>query len=500
MKEESIGKYRYQRGGSTLELLIAFAVLIMSVTAVIMVGFGNQSVSVDTETSSEALSRAQKALEDARAQSRKDFFQVASLGSDEKIESLLYRKELEIIDFSECKKEAISKVEWATSTPRPQFVEVKTVLTDIASALALGSDCDTEAPSNWSSPTPYNISDPIQSGSQGKDVDVIKRSDGRFAIVVTSKNGGQDTLWMIDTSNPTGTNFPTESTGTDEDLLAVDAVENYAFTAGASTTAQFQIFDISDASDPEFLLGVALPGVSGSQPEGVAIHYYNNRVYVGTERTSGPEFHIFDVTSPSAPTHLGSLEINHNVNEIFVQGTKAFIASSADSCELIVIDVSNPASLTNPCPAPPIPPNATVYNAAGNFDGTAIYVLSNKAYLGRARSQSSKDFYVLNISDTTNISSHGSLDLQLGSNTEVVDIIVSANTAFVGTTDTTPANGGGPFLVYDVSSPANITLVSTCSLNYSETTSGMDFVDDLIFLSNESNDAFRVLYPAPSCS
>lgn len=53
MKEELIGNK--QRGMATLEILIAFAVLILCMGAVILVMFGNQSVSVDSQLNNEAI-------------------------------------------------------------------------------------------------------------------------------------------------------------------------------------------------------------------------------------------------------------------------------------------------------------------------------------------------------------------------------------------------------------------------------------------------------------
>ena len=60
-------------GFSTLELLIAFAVLTLSLTAVILVAFGNQSVAIDTELAQRALYLAAKNLDEAGALAISDF-------------------------------------------------------------------------------------------------------------------------------------------------------------------------------------------------------------------------------------------------------------------------------------------------------------------------------------------------------------------------------------------------------------------------------------------
>jgi hypothetical protein len=97
--------------------------------------------------------------------------------------------------------------------------------------------------------------------------------------------------------------------------------------------------------------------------------------------------------------------------------------------------------------------------------------------------------------------------LDLNSNTEVAGVKVRKERingsdfiyAFIATTDTTPANGGGPFLVYDLSIPGTPVLISTCPLNYSEKAAGLDFRDNLGFIANESNDAFAIIHPTNLC-
>src|SRR3989344_9530981 len=82
MKEELIGKnlpalptgrQATRRGQSTLELLIALVVIILTVSSVIVVSFGNQSLSVDTELNGLALLKAREDLEDARADARENW-------------------------------------------------------------------------------------------------------------------------------------------------------------------------------------------------------------------------------------------------------------------------------------------------------------------------------------------------------------------------------------------------------------------------------------------
>jgi len=56
-----------RKGFITLELMIAIAVMVTSISAVILVAFGNQSLSIDTELAQRALYLAEQKLEKAGA-------------------------------------------------------------------------------------------------------------------------------------------------------------------------------------------------------------------------------------------------------------------------------------------------------------------------------------------------------------------------------------------------------------------------------------------------
>jgi type II secretory pathway pseudopilin PulG len=94
MKAQLIGKKI--RGMATLEILIAFAILSLSMGAVILVAFGNQSVAVDSQLSMEALGKAQKMLEEARATSRQDFNLVNPYTNTETSGPLTFTKTLDV--------------------------------------------------------------------------------------------------------------------------------------------------------------------------------------------------------------------------------------------------------------------------------------------------------------------------------------------------------------------------------------------------------------------
>jgi type II secretory pathway pseudopilin PulG len=493
MKAASTSKFH--RGVSIVEILIALAILTLTISAVIMVVFGNQSLAVDTQTNIEALTKAQSQLEGARALAAQDFYAVKDAPATQ---DDIYQKSLEVEDRAECLKQATSNITWQQGG-RDLSVSITTLFSDLSIALMLGGDCDPTPPAGWDAPKTHSVTDVIHNGSVATDVDVVRRLGQRIAAVTTKRAGNQDTVWMIDVTDETGPVLLASGSQDDKDLLAVDVTQDYVFAASASTTAQLQIFNTLDAT---FVASAALPDVdpSGSAPEAISIQYVDGLVFIGTKETAGPEFHVFNVSVPTAPVSIGKLELNHNVHDIAVQNGYAYIASSANECELLVIDVRDPGAMTNPCPTPPIPAGNTVFNAAGNFDAVALDVAGTKVYLGRVRAQASEDFIVLNTTDLTAITKYGGENLQINPSTEVVGVEAQWPLVFLATTDQTPNNGGGPLLIYNVQDPANPTSVPSCALQYSEKATGIDFLENIAFISNESNDALAIVYPALSCS
>jgi len=367
--------------------------------------------------------------------------------------------------------------------------DLVTLVASLDASLALGNDCDTEEPSAWDSPGTYDSVDLTPHGNKGTDVDVIKRDGDTYALLTSDATSiAKNDFWVIDAIDPENVSI-LSYINVGENLNVVDSSGDYAFVGGASTTAQFQVIDISNLGSPSVIAVEQLIGVDpgGSYPEAVSIYYHNDRVYVGTKETAGPEFHIFNVSNPSNPIHEGSLELFHNVNDIVVRGDYAYLATSDNTGELMVIDISDPSFLEHP------DITGMKFDATGNYDGTALYVLGNTVYLGRERAVAAHDFYIIDASDLDNITSVGSQDIELNPNTEIVAIVIRGDLAFLVTTDSTAG-----FQVWNIGDTSDIHLASACSVyNYSEKATGFDFVDNIGFVANESNDALRVIYDTP---
>lgn len=496
------------RGFLTLELLFAAVIFSLFMTGAFVVSSGGQTMGLDVGLSKGgigyAFSSIQKETQNASALSS---FQTLNDGPPEY--EGVYTKTRSVSAVRQCLKALTERVEWGSEHNRALAVNLSTLVPSIEIAQALGNDCDPVPPSAWNSPSSYPINDPIFSGSKASDVDVIARSGARFALVTTLKNpspGGENTLWMIDATDLDLDPLPLASFETPDDLLAVDAITNFAFAVGATTTDQrpLQIIDISDESTLALAAEASLPDADTGN--GRSVYYYDGRVYLGTEYLPCPacapevnhELHIFNVSNPDpfSPQWEASINVQRNVNDIVVADGIAYLATGPGGDNTVLrlydVDPSSPTYLSL----------IGTYAASSAHEGTALSLLGNYIFLGRERTTGSHhDFLVIDVSNPRTPVLADSVKLDLNPGTAVEGVVANGNIAFIVTSDTTPENGGGPFIMLDIHDPFDITIITPCvAVNWSEKATGLDMIDDYAFVSNESNDALQIIYSAPSCS
>ena len=506
MKAGSIGSAPiYNEGSSTIELIISFSVLILTMTAVLLIAFGNQSNTLYADLNQEALYKANRVLEDTRADAKGNYLSVVT---ESYSPETIYSLSREIVDLTPCKKRATARVTWQTDVGRPQKVEIANEFVNIVEALALGGDCADSPPNDdWDRPDSAGDIDFIPGGQEGTDVDAAVINGTRYAFTTSKKNPPTELdFWAVDVTDSENPVFAMPgpdygiNTGPGLNAVDVDPDGKIAYVASDNINEQLQVIDISDPTNPQLLLpSVTLPGVGNSYPQGWSIFYYDHHVFIGTRETAGNEFHVFDVTNPLLPIHRGSIEINHNVNDIFVRDqtiggvTKrlAFLAvsSSAISPEVMILNID---MSTLPYT---ISPFGSGFDAPGEEDGTSIFLLGNTIFLGREYLASSNpQFYTLDASDLFNIDEFDSLNVGLTNNTAIVGIAVSGKFAFLATTRQTAG-----FQVWNIEDLTNIKPTSACNIyNYSEKATGIDYLDNRVYISNESNDALRIIWDHPT--
>lgn len=481
------------QGFSTLEVLIASALLTLAVFGVIVIVFGNDGFSLDSRLNNEALFWAKTHLNEARAQADSDFLGLTDSTSTE--DGGRYTGEVNIIGLTPCKNLIESTVSWSPTPLRPQSVTLETVVASVEEFLKLNSDCPDEpsGEDDWKDPSSLQAIDFNPSGVQATDIDY---SDGYVYITSDADSKEKDDLWVIDVQDPEVNIEIVGQVNTDDatqtkkpyGLNAVDVAGDYAYVARNASTTQFMVLDISNPASPFTVATSTLPGVGNSYPEGRSIYYYDNRVYIGTHETAGNEFHVYDVSTPTNPVWRGSLGINNNVHDIVVRGNYAYIATSGNARELQIIDISNPAS----------PNLVTQYNVGGtggnDADGTALYLVGNTLYLGREYMKDNENLFVIDITNPLSPSLLGSETVLLKNDTEIVGIVATGHIAFISTTNSTDT-----FQIWDVSDPSDMELW-TCTFNYSESPAALDFDGKYVYVANQSQNALRVIWNDPTNS
>jgi len=501
---------RTEKGSSLIEVMIGFSILAIAFVATTALVFGGQTSTLDTSLTEHGQYRNASYLERSVASVR------AAWGGSSSVYDGFYTKGHSFRAISPCSAEVTASTTWTTEKNRGQRIGVSTLVASSGIAALLGGDCDPFPPlGNWEAPSVYPITDPIFSGSLASDIDGLDRPDGTFALVTAWFNPSPtaDTLWMVDVSDLDNVVLAS-SYMTPDHLLAIDAIPDFAFVGGATSTSQkpFWIFDISDEGAIAPVANVALPNTNAADFNGVlSVRYHGDRVYIGTNymafgAPTHDELHIygFDKTDPSNPLWEKSINIDRNVNDIFVRDGFAYLATGpgGDNTVMKIYDVD--------------PLSASYGSLVGEYAAptaqaaTTIDVLGDHAYLGRERpngSGTTQDLLiVLDVSDPASPVVTDATNLNIAKGTAVTGIEVKGNIAFIVTSDQNGNNqtgniGDGPFMMYDVSDPTNIILNPPCvALNWSEKSTGMDMMNDLIFISNESNDALRVIYPLPACT
>ncbi len=446
------------KGQSTLEILIALTIITLAISAIIVVSFGNQSISIDTENSHQALYLAEENIENAKANAKADF---SSLASSTSI-SGIYTKTLTVQDINLYTKNVTSTVTWNTDPLRVQKVELATIIFDPNIG---GDDGGGGLTGDWRNPRTLGSID-LGPGNSATGLDVISKI---VYMSAEASAAAKPDFFIVNATNgqsPVITSF----LNTGQGLNGVDAAGNYAYVANQSTSAQLQIINVSNKLLPLVAASFQLPGVSGSGAIGKSIFYYGSKIYIGTNKATGPEFHIVDVSNPSAPSSLGSFEINADVNAIIVNGTKAYITTSDDGKEMRILDVSNPAAILE----------LGSYDGSSTNDGKGLWLVSSALYLGRLNGD--KELTVLNVTTPSSIQETGSKEIDA----DVNALYVRDYLAFSGTTDSNKE-----FQIWNITDPLNIQFWS--SLNFPQVLSDMDYEDNIVYSAVRSNDALRII-------
>jgi len=502
---------KQSRGFSVIELMIAAALTTVVFSGIVVVVSGGQVAALDTSFSREASARVGTNFEKNVASVVESWD--AAVLTDEG-DTIYTHSTLPPIPISPCLKAIQGDVSWTSDKTRGFTTSLMTFVANVDAVDLYGDDCDTTTIGGFDnphSPASFNITG--QSGA----TDIDAYGDFLYLTTYVTPEAKEDFFIFefdgaaLSGPDPDDAFIPRGVLNVTEGVHRLDVAKvpsdggTYAFLAGASNESdasdtELIVVDVADPDDPQMVghanLGIT-PDCPGDECPGgaLSIFYYDEKVYIGTNQINGPEFYVYDVSSPTSPSSLGSIEIGHTINDIYVAGDYAYLATDDQSGELMVIDVSVPAAMLHP--------DATgmKFDLTGTQDGTALFYSSGIVYLGVGRSAGDSaawhDFYALNVSNPSTISEMGSKDVGLQNNSEVVGVVVKESYAFLALDD--PTTG---LQVLNISNPFDIIDQSVCtSFNFSENTSGIDVNGSFIFTANSSNAEIRLIEDQPTtCS
>lgn len=414
MKAKLAGSTRRILGFSTLEIIIALALMSLVITSSLQTLYMSQYWILGSSLSSEALSVTKLQLEAARSMAAFNFH-AATTSNVNKVKpqtssssyscdtSFCYKNKLFVTDISVCAKHLQSDTSWRISARySTTSVDLETIIVYPEEVIAQGSDCLTALPrGNWLSPiasiTGIYVHPPIFSSG----MDAL----GTY-IYQTASSSPQLSIYMQPVSGSSTPILVGTSSGAGPRLNAIDVIRDmgtgrsYAYVMQHSSSSQLGVFDVTDVTAPVWLTERTLLGVdsTGSFPQGWRVVAYGQRLYVLTRETAGAELHIFDITKPDQPTERSAaiFNVNRTVNDMVVREqlldgvTRRFIimAGSADLKELGIFEVTSDVSVER-----------VAINLSGTEDALSLSLSGNSIYIGRRATSGGPELYQYDFQD-----------------------------------------------------------------------------------------------------
>ncbi len=450
---------RFLTGQSTLEILIALFILTVSITSAIMISFGNQSIIIDTGLNNQALTIARKELETNRALSRQNFDSLVSSSSTEDI----YLKETIIENINANTKKIISRVGWQIDPLRPQKIELTTIVVDAKIIIQSGGDTGGSGPTgNWRNPQTLGSVD-LGAGNSATDLDVKNKI---VYLSTEASDKKKPDFFIINAANGQNPSI-ISNLNVGDGLKSIDVAGDYAYVVGKDDDKEFIIINVSNPSAPIEVASLDLSGNANA----LTVFYWDGYVYVGRADGAPQEFLILNVSNPLSPFAVSGLSgVGGEINDIYVFNNRAYLGTEDAGRGMIVVNVSNPAS-------PSVMGSIDVGDHA-----YGIYLNNENKTLTGEKTK----FYIVNASNASNMTILGSASI--GNKTR--DIVSAGSLAFLAT-----ENPNAEFQVYDISNPASLSLWS--SFNFPQMATGIDYEDNIVYVSVRSNDALRIITSTP---
>ncbi len=450
------------RGSITLELLIAFGILTISLSAAVLVQDAGSARTVQADAETLAIARS--------------IIVGGNADTTEERNGVVYAATRSVTHGTRCMRKVSASVRPASWTHIAPLALVS-YEADLEESGRLGGDCE-----------------PASSA----EFDALKPAETfSFAASVTAMDAVGDTFYLGLSEEPY---FLIYDDGWEEPSFSlpaavndIDAVhlgeERYVFATLATSTGQLAVIDVSQ--EPE-LIGVrSLHGVTTqtNAGHGGQVHYYDERLYVSNGYIIGaqPELHIFNAEYPSWIIELGvGTNINTTIRDLQVRGGLLYAATAHEDKELAVYDVSNAFSV------PVAPVAVSDFGSDGGGDGgKSLALRGDLLYFGRASNVDGPELYIFDVSDlSAPLEPIGSGEVP---QKDVSQIILDGNRAFLSAAfSATPSTRRIELWdIEDVEQPERIDQYAFPSM----TAAGLELVSGRLWVAKGSEPALTVFAP-----
>ncbi|HEU5121787.1 MAG TPA: prepilin-type N-terminal cleavage/methylation domain-containing protein [Candidatus Saccharimonadales bacterium] len=351
-------------------------------------------------------------------------------------------------------------------TIAPNGTNRKLVTSTIAWSGTGGSNTTSVATqlTNWSAAIPKSWAVPSQYGGTtltGSAAGFKVATAGSYAYVVKNSSTGPN-FFVINISNPASPTLAGSLTltGTPTNIVVSG---NYAYVSNSLSTAELQIVNITTPTGPTLAGTYNASGTAG----GRGVFAIGTTVYlVRAANSTNDEFVIVNAANPAAPTRVAGYSLNITMNEVFVSGTAAYVATASDTQEILVLNLLLSPLLTL----------GTSVNLAGTNDATTITGYGSTLVVGHGTTLSTVSFLATLVPLVS-----GSLTLPGTINDIALDTV--RNYAFVGTNFAT-----GEFRIVNLTNPASPAALSNVNMTGSLNLTGVAYnaTYDVVLGANSS--------------
>lgn len=267
------------------------------------------------------------------------------LGTSDSVDG--YTRSVQISTIDTNTRQALVTVNWTANGGAGRSINATQRFTDWERVIAPSA--------SWASPSAQSTVD-----MTGTVDGILVETAGNFAYVVRSGSSSNFSIYNITNLSAPAIQSTISVTGT---ITDIEISGNYVYLSSTDNTNEIQIINVTNPASP-VRTNFGLNGTADAN----GIDIIGTNLYIVRTNSAEPELIIYNITNPIAPTLLGSIQDANTPSKIIVDGSYAYLSSSANNAELTVYNISNPASITF----------ASGLDLAGSTDATRLAWYGNR--------------------------------------------------------------------------------------------------------------------------